>query len=331
MSCTDECEDKSRVISFNLDVRNNIRYVGICIYDIYSNEFSLCEYIENEHFTVLESILLQTRPSSCLYLSHNEKIDEKRINLILNLCDIKSKELPKIYYESCSIENDLMKLLKGSDIKQCVHFLTDLQLACKCLCSIVKHLDLLNDNGSINKCILKNYHINKYLKLDKAAMVALNIYDDIHIDYGSNKNTTKINSSSANTLTLYKFLNKCKTKIGQRKLLNWIIHPIRDEKKINERLDMVEIFKEESVIRSIIQSDYLRKVCDLQIIIKKFKTTSSYLNDTKDNIKGSNNNDNIYDHNNNNTMIMKKKNYNIIFKSKHSCNLEDLINKTLIR
>lgn len=325
MSCTDECEDKSRVISFNLDVRNNIRYVGICIYDIYSNEFSLCEYIENEHFTVLESILLQTRPSSCLYLSHNEKIDEKRINLILNLCDIKSKELPKIYYESCSIENDLMKLLKGSDIKQCVHFLTDLQLACKCLCSIVKHLDLLNDNGSINKCILKNYHINKYLKLDKAAMVALNIYDDIHIDYGSNKNTTKINSSSANTLTLYKFLNKCKTKIGQRKLLNWIIHPIRDEKKINERLDMVEIFKEESVIRSIIQSDYLRKVCDLQIIIKKFKTTSSYLNDTKDNIKGSNNNDNIYDHNNNNTMIMKKKNYNIIFKSKHSCNLEDLV------
>ncbi|SOV75031.1 DNA mismatch repair protein MSH2, putative [Plasmodium sp. gorilla clade G3] len=342
MSFTDETEDKSRVISFILDVRNNIRYIGICIYDIYSNEFSLCEYIENEHFTVLESILLQTRPSIFLYLSNKEKIDEKRIHLILNLCDIKSKELPKIYYESCSIENDLMKLLKGSDIKHCVHFLTDLQLACKSLCSIVKHLDLLNDNSSINKCILKNYHINKYLKLDKAAMIALNIYDDILMDNGSNKNTSKINSSSANTLTLYKFLNKCKTKIGQRKLLNWIIHPIRDEKKINERLDLVQIFKDESVIRSIIQSDYLRKVCDLQIIIKKFKTTSSYLNDHKNNINDNNdniydnknnindNNDNIYNNNdkiydNNNSMMIKKKNNNIMLKSKHSCSLEDLV------
>ncbi|SPJ09563.1 DNA mismatch repair protein MSH2, putative [Plasmodium sp. DRC-Itaito] len=321
MSYADETEDKSRVISFNLDVRNNIRHVGICIYDIYSNEFSLCEYIENEHFTVLESILLQTRPSSFLYLSNNEKIDEKRIHLILNLCDIKSKELPKIYYESGSIENDLMKLIKGSDIKHCVHFLTDLQLACKSLCSIVKDLDLLNDNSSINKCIVKNYHINKYLKLDKAAMVALNIYDDKYMDHGNNKNASKINSSCANTLTLYKFLNKCKTKIGQRKLLNWIIHPIRDEKKINERLDIVQMFKEESVIRSIIQSDYLRKVCDLQIIIKKFKATSNYLND---NIYDNNNNDNN-NNNNNNSTIMKKKNNNVIFKSKDSCSLEDLV------
>ncbi|SOV12801.1 DNA mismatch repair protein MSH2, putative [Plasmodium gaboni] len=320
MSTADESEDKSRVISFNLDVRNNIRYVGICIYDIYSNEFSLCEYIENEHFTVLESILLQTRPSSFLYLSNNEKVDEKRIHLILNLCDIKYKELPKIFYESGCIENDLMKLLKGSDIKHCVHFLSDLQLACKSLCSIIKDLDLLNDNSSINKCILKNYHINKYLKLDKAAMIALNIYDDIHMDHSSNKNTSKTNPLSANTLTLYKFLNKCKTKIGQRKLLNWIIHPIRDEQKINERLDMVQIFKEDNITRSIIQSDYLRKVCDLQIIIKKFKTTSGYLNDNNIN----NNDNNMCDHNNN-SMIMKKKNNNIIFKGKHSCTLEDLV------
>ncbi|CRG98037.1 DNA mismatch repair protein MSH2, putative [Plasmodium gallinaceum] len=251
--------ENNTVISFNLETKNNIRYVGICIYNIESNEFSLCEYIENEHFTVLESILIQCRPTSFLFLSSNDLIDDKRIKMILNLCEIKLEELSKDYFQSASIENDLNKLLKENNIKNYISFL-DLLIACKSMCSIIKYLSLLNDDSAINKCTLKNYNINEYVKLDKAAIIALNIFSNISRD---KKNT--------NTMTLYDLLNKCKTKIGERKLLQWVMHPIRDVKKINDRLDIVEILKEDSVTRSMIQSDYLRKVCDLQYIIKKFK------------------------------------------------------------
>lgn len=256
--------DSNIILSINWNIKNSIRYGGVCIYNIDTNEFSLCEYIENDYFTILESILIQTRPKNFLYLPNSDPIDDKRIKLVTNLCDIKTEPLTKNDYTCSFIENDLNKLLKDSDVKNHIHFL-DLQIACKSLNSIIKYLSLLNDDVAINKCSIKNYNINAYLKLDKAAITALNIFPNQSDD---KKGTS---SSSGNHITLYSFLNKCKTKIGERKLLTWVTHPLTDVEKINERLDMVEILKEDSVTRSIIQSDYLRKISDLHLIGKRLK------------------------------------------------------------
>ncbi|SCO64924.1 DNA mismatch repair protein MSH2, putative [Plasmodium vivax] len=258
------------VMSFNMETKNNIKYAGICIYNMNTNEFSLCEYIENEHFTILESLLIQCRPTCFLYLSSNDKLDDKRVKLILSLCEIKHRELGKSdFYNSCSMENDLNKLLKPTeDVKNCISFFK-MQLACRSFTSIVKHLNLLNDYSATNKCLLTNYNINRYLKLDMAATIALNVHAEHMLV------EKKASGSRGGNLTLFTFLNKCKTKIGERKLLQWVMHPIRDEAKINERLDMVSILKEDGVMRSMIQSDYLRKVSDLDVIIKKLKIVNS--------------------------------------------------------
>ncbi|ANQ05881.1 DNA mismatch-repair protein [Plasmodium coatneyi] len=258
------------VMSFNMETKNNIKYAGICIYNTNTNEFSLCEYIENEHFTILESLLIQCRPTCFLYLSNNDKLDDKRIKLILSLCEVKHRELGKTdFYNTCSMENDLSKLLKPTeDVKNCISFFK-MQLACRSFTSIVKHMNLLNDYSATNKCLLTNYNINRYLKLDRAATIALNVHEEHML--GEKKTTCRRGSN----LTLYTFLNKCKTKIGERKLLQWVMHPIRDEAKINERLDMVSILKEDGVMRSMIQSDYLRKISDLDVIIKKLKIVHS--------------------------------------------------------
>jgi len=40
--------------------------------------------------------------------------------------------------------------------------------------------------------------------------------------------------------TLYYMLNNCYTPFGKRKLLEWICHPLKDVKSINDRLDAVE-------------------------------------------------------------------------------------------
>ncbi|EUD66672.1 DNA mismatch repair protein MSH2 [Plasmodium inui San Antonio 1] len=258
------------VMSFNMETKNNIKYAGICIYNMNTNEFSLCEYIENEHFTILESLLIQCRPTCFLYLSSNDKLDDKRIKLILSLCEIKHRELGKSdFYNTCSMENDLSKLLKPTeDVKNCISFFK-LHLACRSFTSIVKHMNLLNDYSATNKCVLTNYNINRYLKLDMAATIALNV----HAEHMLAEKKTSCNRGSS--LTLFTFLNKCKTKIGERKLLQWVMHPIRDEAKINERLDMVSILKEDGVMRSMIQSDYLRKISDLDVIIKKLKIVNS--------------------------------------------------------
>ncbi|KJP89326.1 hypothetical protein AK88_00988 [Plasmodium fragile] len=254
------------VMSFNMEIKNSIKYAGICVYNMNTNEFSLCEYIENEHFTILESLLIQCTPACFLYLSCNDKLDDKRIKLILTMCEIKHRELGKTdFYNTCSMENDLSKLLKPTeDVKNCISFFK-LQLACRSFTSIVKYMNLLNDYSATNKCLLTHYNINRYLKLDMAATMALNVHEEHMM---ADKKTS---CRRGNNPTLFTFLNKCKTKIGERKLLQWVMHPIRDEVKINERLNMVSILKEDGVMRSMIQSDYLRKISDLDVIIKKLK------------------------------------------------------------
>lgn len=261
------------ILSVNWNVKNNVRYGGVCIYNTDSNEFSICEYIENDYFTVLESILIQNRPVTFLYLPNADPVDDKRIKLITNLCETKTEELSKNDFNATSIENDLNKLLKENDVKHYIHFL-ELTIACKSISSIIKYLSLLNDESASNKCSIKNYNLNEYLKLDKAAITALSIFSD---QQGGAKGG---GSASSGGITLYSFLNKCKTKIGERKLLTWITHPITNVQKINDRLDMVEILREDDVTRSIIQSDYLRRIADLQLIIKRLKYVDNVGNAT---------------------------------------------------
>uniref|UniRef100_A0A8C9GCU5 DNA mismatch repair proteins mutS family domain-containing protein n=1 Tax=Piliocolobus tephrosceles TaxID=591936 RepID=A0A8C9GCU5_9PRIM len=298
--------NNNTVVGFYLDTKNSIRYGGLCIYNANTNEFSLCEYIENDHFTVLESVLIQCRPFILLFSKCNDNLDYSRIKLIINLCEIKYKELARSDFQTAQLENDLNKLLMiTSDVKSCFSFF-ELQLACKALSCIIKYMNLLNDDCAVNKCVLKNYNINRYMKLDKAAIVALNI----HTESGSsNSGSNKNKQSSNSTLTLYKFLNKCKTKIGERKLLKWVLHPIKNEKKINTRLDIVEMLKDEDTIRSMIISDHLRKVCDLELITKKLKIVHNSVNMS--------NNTNTYNSiNKNNTKVSRYKNV---------CTLEDLV------
>ncbi|VEV56717.1 DNA mismatch repair protein MSH2, putative [Plasmodium vinckei vinckei] len=271
-------DDNKLLVSLISELRNSIRYVGICIYSTTTNEFSLSEYIENDHFTTLESILIQTNPDSLIYLPCNNILDNKRIQLICNLCEIKLCELNKDIFQTMSIETDLEKLIKVNDnVKNYVSFL-NLTLGSKALSSIIKYLNLLNEDSAINKCTLKWYNISKYVKLDKAAICSLNINTYISKEQKNNaggSNQILSQRNGGNTMTLYKFLNRCKTKIGERKLLKWIMHPIRDEKKINQRLDMVEIMNDDQALRSMIQADYLRKVCDLDLIIKKLKIANN--------------------------------------------------------
>lgn len=283
------------VVSLNWNIKNNVRFAGVSIYNTDTHEFSLCEYIENDYFTILESILVQTRPITFLFQYSGDPVDDGRVKHIIRLCEIKCEELSKSEYQSDNIETDLSKLLKDNDIKNSVAFF-DLTFACKSTASIIKYLSLLNDDNATNNCSLKNYSLNEYVRLDKAAMSALNIYAE--------PSTSERKSQSS--VTLYTFLNKCKTKIGERKLLVWITHPLNNVQKINERLDLVEFLKEDGVTRSIIQSDYLRKICDLQMVVKKLKVVANRSASTQ-------------------KSQFYSKGAGFAGKSKNPCSLEDLI------
>lgn len=64
------------------------------------------------------------------------------------------------------------------------------------------------------------------MRLDKAAMIALNIFPD--------QRQRPDFSANAKSSNLYGLLNQCRTAQGQRLLMQWLKQPLTDMAKISE-------------------------------------------------------------------------------------------------
>lgn len=76
---------------------------------------------------------------------------------------------------------------------------------------------------------------------------------------------------SEDSTSLFKLLNKCSTVQGKSKLESWLRAPLTDLNEINERLDRVEYFYNNSELRLSLQSK-LKSVKDLSKTLHKFES-----------------------------------------------------------
>lgn len=106
--------------------------------------------------------------------------------------------------------------------------------------------------------MLKKYTLGQYLRLDVAALKALNVFpagnDVICGPAGS----------------LFGLLNQTKTTIGGRLLKKWLKQPTTELAEINSRLEIVDFLVQNDHLRSDIQSVHLRTFPDLERLYAKF-------------------------------------------------------------
>jgi len=122
----------------------------------------------------------------------------------------------------------------------------------------------------MNQFKLNQLEHSRYVKLDSAAIKALNI--EPHIDTISNLH----GNSVASVLTL---LDKCRTAQGHRLIAQWVRQPLRDLFLIKERHDIVELLVKNNELRSTLSDDYLKRIPDLQQLAKKLARKKSALQD----------------------------------------------------
>jgi DNA mismatch repair protein MSH2 len=102
------------------------------------------------------------------------------------------------------------------------------------------------------------------MRLDAAAVRAINLFPMARD--GSNKTTN-----------LFGLLNHCQTAQGSRLLRQWLSQPLLKLEKIENRLDFVELFFEETVLRRILLEDHLKKMPDFTRLSKKFQKGRAHL------------------------------------------------------
>eukprot|EP01027_Heterolobosea_sp_BB2_P019187 GEZU01026954.1.p1 GENE.GEZU01026954.1~~GEZU01026954.1.p1 ORF type:complete len:598 (+),score=158.78 GEZU01026954.1:59-1852(+) len=259
---TDEDADSELVISVKLGLEHGQRMVGIAYMDAAKSSFVLAEFADNEQFTNLESVVVQVGAKKCLAYIDPKDYDHKKISDILTRGDVALINKKRADFNTDDVEQDLKRLLTNlqSHINQ-----LDKRWAIGALACLLKHLELLSDDKNYGKYKMSDFNLDKYMKLDTAALRALNLLPQAT---DANKN-----------YSVYGLLNKCKTAIGSRLLMQWIRQPLIDYDQIVRRHDIVEGLIGDAITRQGLQENCLNKAPDLERIVKKLQRGKAKLED----------------------------------------------------
>lgn len=256
------------VIAIKLATENGQKIVGIGYAEILTHKFSVCEFIDNDQFSNLEALIVQLGPKECVVCS-NEISDNTWLKQVVNRSGLMVTEKKKGDFQNKDIVQDLNRLLKfkkGDQPNSAALPEVDKNVAMASLSALIKYLELLSDENYFAQFQLSTFDLKQYMKLDAAAVRALNIYPNTY--EGGNKNQSILG-----------LLNKCRTASGQRLLTQWVKQPLVDLHKIEERLNLVEAFFKDTELRQTLHEDHLRKVPDFQRLAKKFERKKATLQD----------------------------------------------------
>ncbi|KAI1003351.1 DNA mismatch repair protein [Podosphaera aphanis] len=242
------------------------RSVGICFADASVRELGVSEFLDNDHYSNFESLLIQLGVKECLLQVDRtgEDIELKRLKAIIENCGISISERPGVDYSIKDVEQDLSRLLKDEKFVGALPQ-ADLKLAMGSAAALIKYLGLLYDPTNFGQYLLYQHDLSQFMKLDASALKALNLMPGPR--------------DGAKTMSLYGLLNHCKSQAGSRLLSQWLKQPLMKKEEIEKRQQLVEAFVENSELRQTIQEEHLRSIPDLYRLSKRFQKNLANLED----------------------------------------------------
>ena len=242
------------------------RNVGVCFADASVRELGVTEFVDNDVYSNFESLLIQLGVKECLLQADAQRKDTElsKLRTIADNCGVALSERPSGDFGSRDIEQDLARLLQG---EQAVGTLaqTDLKLAMGSAAALIKYLGLLSDPSNFGHYQLYQHDLSQYMKLDAAALKALNLMPGPR--------------DGSKTMSLYGLLNHCKTPVGGRLLAQWLKQPLMNIREIERRQQLVEAFVEDTELRQSMQEEHLRSIPDLYRLAKRFQRKLANLED----------------------------------------------------
>lgn len=153
-----------------------------------------------------------------------------------------------------NLEADLPKLLQGHLEEH--RAILEREGAASALSGVIAYSELLADESGYGRHALCHYDVGRFMRLDSAAMRALNVFRGK-------------NGSRGDRFSLYGLLNKCKTPMGKRLLARWLKQPLTDVSELEQRLTTVDALHEGAEQRDALRGGQLRQVTDIERLTRK--------------------------------------------------------------
>ena len=255
------------ILSVKVSARaSEARNVGVCFADASVRELGVSEFVDNDLYSNFESLLIQIGVKECLIQADGsgKDIELSKLRTIADNCGCAIAERPAADFGTKDIEQDLTRLLcdenSAARLPQ-----TDLKLAMGSAAALIKYLGAMADQSNFGQYQLYQHDLSQYMKLDAAALKALNLMPGPR--------------DGAKTMSLYGLLNHCKTPIGSRLLAQWLKQPLMNKTEIETRQQLVEAFVVDTELRQTMQEEHLRSIPDLYRLAKKFQRNQAKLED----------------------------------------------------
>ncbi|ODV61420.1 mismatch repair ATPase MSH2 [Ascoidea rubescens DSM 1968] len=260
------------IIALKLVSKNDGLYIGLSFVDSNLKIIGICEFIDNDLFSNLESLLIQLSVKECLIPtvatdSNNSINPYNKLLQVLNRADISTTEIKPNQFNNDDIESDLSKLLTSNhSLSLSTTSILSNQLSLSSTTSLINYLNLLSDDSNYNTYDFKVHTLNQYMKLDLSAIKALNLFPTSRDQATKNSN-------------IFSLLDRCKTNEGKRLLSQWIKQPLTDLPQITSRHLLTGFLISDSSLRDSLRDDILFSVPDIRRLTRKLLKKFAKLED----------------------------------------------------
>ena len=211
----------------------DLSYAYLLTYADISTGDIYSEFISYDDTSLLNRILKLNLKEIIIKSDFNIKL----INIFKNTYGINITYNDNFYEEELKFIKDLKdeRIIQG--VKHLMYYL------------IVKELKDISHFSKVS--VIDN---NNYLNLDIHSVRNLELFETLRL--------------KERQYSLIWLLDKCKTSMGSRTLKNWLSSPLKDEQRINQKLDIIEKLNNEFILRSdLLKSLY--EVYDLERLCGK--------------------------------------------------------------
>nr|AAT67044.1 DNA mismatch repair protein [Petunia x hybrida] len=252
-----EMQDSPVIVALAPNSSQNGCTIGLGYVDITKRILGLAEFLDDSHFTNLESALVALGCRECLVPAETGKSSEYRpLYDAISRCGVMVTERKKAEFKGRDLVQDLGRLVKGST-EPVRDLVSGFECAAGALGCILSYAELLADESNYGNYIVKQYNLSSYMRLDSAAMRALNVMES---KTDANKN-----------FSLFGLMNRtCTAGMGKRLLHMWLKQPLLDVDKINCRLDLVQAFVEDAALRQDLRQ-HLKRIADIERLTRNLE------------------------------------------------------------
>ncbi|XP_042897659.1 DNA mismatch repair protein Msh2 [Parasteatoda tepidariorum] len=250
------CMQQKGIIAVKMTTSSINLLVGIAYCDPVLREFHVCEFQDTPDFSILQSVLVQLSPQECV-LPLSAKQSETApgtLKSIIETHKIAVTQKKSDVFEPLNTADVLRLFISSSDLEYNFEEWQSSNKGCS-LAAAIRYLELLSDENNFEQFQLIEFNTQLYARIDKACSVGLGLFAEKDSDVDEKD-------------YLYGFLNSCRTSAGERLLMQWIKQPLVDKIKIEERLDLVDIFVQDRTFMIEVQH-FLEKFVDIELLARK--------------------------------------------------------------